>query len=96
MKLLNKVSRAFRALKHWREVLRDFKLRSEGQRRIAPYGTRGRTHELAGAPVVGGGLNMRARATMVPVLRARHFHADTGEWEDLGTIMKGEPDNGQS
>ena len=96
MKLLDKVRRAFRALKHWREVLADLKIYRSGQRRIAPYGTRGRTHELDGQPIVGGGLNMKARATLTPVLRARHFHADTGEWEDLGVIMKGEPDNGQS
>ncbi len=89
------VERAYHALLHWREVLHDMKLYRAGQRRIAPYGSRGRTHEArAGVDLPEAGHTQVARVTLVPTLRARVFHTKTGEWEDLGIIMQGDKDNG--
>ncbi len=81
-------------LRYWREMLHDVKLRRSGQRRVAPYGSRGRTHEGLDGSLPRGGHTQLARVKLVPTLRARHYHAKTGKWEDLGIIMTGEEDNG--
>ena len=91
------VERAYHALLHWREVLHDVKLHRAGMRRVAPYGARGRTYgAVPGIEIPKGGHTQAARVKVVPTLSARHFHADTGKWENLGVIVIGEEEDGQS
>ena len=39
-------------------------------------------------PVVDGDGEMVSKSLPKGRISARHFHADTGEWEDLGVISK--------
>lgn len=91
---MSMIERAYHTLRHWREVLKDIKLWRAGQRRVAPYGSRGRTHEARHGDLPKGGHTQAARVKLVPTLRARKYHADTGEWEDLGIIMTGDEQDG--
>lgn len=82
-------------LRHWREMLREPKLKRSGQTRTAPYGSRGRTHALKNAS--GGRLPdnvMKAVAKGEVRITARHFHADTGKWEELGELKPAGDQNG--
>ncbi len=83
MKIIDKLKQ----LRHWREMVRDLKLKRAGQRRIAPYGARGRTHVLdTDTPSGLPGNVIKAIAEGKCKITARHYHAATGEWEDLGEL----------
>lgn len=65
---MNFIQRAYRAICHPRELLRDIPLYIAGHRRCAPYGTRGRTHTKPGDDQKGSPLRAMARpvASIVP------------------------------
>ena len=78
---MNKLERAWSAIRHPREALRDARLRLSGHRRVAPYGTRGRTHVKDDDEKSRAGNPVCARAFPVDIIeQTRVYCAKDKKW----------------
>lgn len=66
----------------WRELREDFKAWRRGERRVVPYGVRGRVYERISPPPSLGGLlaTGRFKASIRPT---GYYNAAEGRWYDV-------------
>lgn len=69
----------------WFEIKEDFKAARRGERRVAPYGTRGRVYEAKPGSKKQPFDKIKAKARPTATISARVIRAD-GTIEELGVI----------